>query len=69
MFKKNNEEYNYSNIIKKYYDNEDKLNRLYLTNNIIESLRSKLDYYLPKQVTNIVTNIYNFINRKRKFEL
>ena len=34
------------------------MDKLYVTNNIIESLHSKLNYYLPRHVA----NQYNFIN-------
>ena len=54
----NNNNYNYSCFIKKYFNNKKALDKLYVTNNIIESLHSKLNYYLPRHVA----NQYNFIN-------
>ena len=57
-FKKIINNYNYSCFIKKYLNNKKALDELCVTNNIIESLHSKLNYYLPRHVT----NQYNFIN-------
>ena len=42
----------------KYYNNKKAMEKLYLTNNIIESLHAKLNYFLPIYVT----NQYNFVN-------
>ena len=36
------------------------MEKLYLTNNIIESLHAKLNYFLPSNVT----NQYNFVNKR-----
>ena len=57
-FSKNSKYYNYSEFIKKYYNNKKAMEKLYLTNNIIESLHAKLNYFLPRHVT----NQYNFVN-------
>ena len=55
-FKKDNSYYNHSLYIKDIYDKENKLDIMYLTNNIEESLHSKISYFLPKK-----KNRYNFI--------
>ena len=57
-FIKNNGEFNYLKFIEKYRNNVKALNKLYITNNIIESLHHKLTYNVPK----CVLNKYNFIN-------
>ena len=57
-FKRPNEEYNYSKFIHKYIDNKNALEKLYLTNNITESIHAKLNYFLPRHIT----NQFNFIN-------
>jgi hypothetical protein len=56
-FTKNNKEYNFSEFIEKYKKDKNKIKMIYLTNNIVESINSKLSYYLPKRIT----NEYNFI--------
>ena len=53
LFKLNPIIYNYNNIIE-YYKKENGnkfLDYLYTTNNICESINSKLDFYLPKKAT------------------
>ena len=57
-FKKSDEEYNYSVFIKKYINNENKLDKLYLTNNIIEQIHSRINSYMPKHSI----NNFDFIN-------
>ena len=57
-FKKDLHEYNFSEFIKKYKTNKKIFEKLYLTNNIVESLHGKINYYLPKHTTNRI----NFIN-------
>ena len=57
-YKRPNEEYNYSKFIHKYIDNKNALEKLYLTNNITESIHAKLNYFLPRHIT----NQFNFIN-------
>ena len=42
----------------KFYNKENILNKIYLTNNILESIHSKINTFLPKHKT----NTYNFIN-------
>ena len=57
-FKKDNEIYNFSLFFSKYKNDKNAVNKIYLTNNIVESLHGKLNYYLPKHTS----NQYNFIN-------
>ena len=64
-FKKNNEEYNFSMFIKKYCKDENKLEKLYFTNNIIEAIHGKINFYLPKRAT----KIYDFVNAMTKLFL
>ena len=56
FFKLNETIYNYEKIIYnekgEIIDDNKFLNKLYLTNNIAESINSKLNYYLPKRATN-----------------
>ena len=54
------ENYNYSNFIKKYYNNKVTINKLYVTNNTFESAHAKLNYFLTRHVT----NQYNFVKWK-----
>lgn len=65
-FKKNIEEYNFSEFINKYKSDNEKLKKLYITNNIVESFHGKLNYFLPKKITNqsnFIKSIKNiFIN-------
>ena len=56
-FKKGRKDFNYSKVIKEYYNNIKIIDKMYLTNNIIESLHSKINSYLPKHKT----TVYNFI--------
>ena len=56
-FKKNISNYNYSYFIEKFKENDTALKKLYLTNNILESLHSKINYNLPHSIP----NKYNFI--------
>ena len=56
-FKKNIRDYNYSYFIEKFKENDAALNKLYLTNNILESLHSKINNNLPHSIP----NKYNFI--------
>ena len=51
-FNKSPVEYNYSEFIERYKDNNIYMNKLYLTNNIVESIHGKLNYFLPKKITN-----------------
>ena len=57
-FKKNNNIYNYSEFIKKYSNEKKYMNKIYITNNIVESIHGKINYYLPKHIT----NVFNFLN-------
>ena len=57
-FKKPNNIYNFSEFFKKFKGNKKYLDKIYLTNNIVESIHGKLNYYLPKHIT----NSFNFIN-------
>ena len=41
-FNKPDEEYNYFKIIAKYYKNKNLLDKMYLTNNIVKSIHSKI---------------------------
>ena len=51
LFKLNPDVYNYEELINIKSNNENKyLNKFYTTNNIVESINSKLNYYLPKKV-------------------
>ena len=50
-FKKDNNEYNYSKFVNKYINDENKINKLFLTNNIVEGLHSKLNSFLKKNKT------------------
>jgi len=68
LFKIDYFSYNYEKYIKNIDDNIDSniyLVRIYLTNNIIESLNSKINSYLPKKVPNnnefitYITKIFN----------
>ena len=34
------------------------MNKIYITNNIVESIHGKINYYLPKHIT----NAYNFLD-------
>ena len=55
IFKLNPDVYNYEALIKYKSKNISKskiLKKFYTTNNIVESLNSKLNYYLPKKSTN-----------------
>ena len=59
LFKLNPQIYNYSELIN-YFKSKDNmlyLENLYTSNNICESINSKLNYYLPKRTT----NNYDFI--------
>ena len=59
LFKLNPQIYNYSELIN-YFKSKDNmlyLQNLYTSNNICESINSKLNYYLPKRTT----NNYDFI--------
>ena len=62
LFKLDDNQFNYEDLINyhnrenKIYDNI-KLSKLYFTNNIIESLNGKINYYLCKRSTNNVTFI------------
>ncbi len=42
-FRKDIKEFNYSSFIEKYKENDKALQKLYITNNIIESLNSKIN--------------------------
>lgn len=57
MVQKNDKYYNHSLYIKKIYDENNKLDLMYLTNNIEESLHLKISYFLQKNKI----NRYNFI--------
>ena len=57
LFKLNHSVYNYENLINykkenNSIDNNKYLDTLYLTNNVVESINSKLNFYLPKISTN-----------------
>jgi hypothetical protein len=54
LFNLNPQIYNYSELIKYFQlkDNILYLQKLYTSNNICESINSKLKYYLPKRTTN-----------------
>ena len=50
IFKIINNGYNYSKIINEYLEgNNHSIEKLYLTNNICESINAKLNYYLPRK--------------------
>ena len=51
-FKKNNNIYNFSDFIKKYSNEKKYMNKIYITNNIVESIHCKINYYLLKHITN-----------------
>ena len=57
-FKRKNTDYNFSNTIKKFSSNNEALNKIYFTNNIAESIHSKINYFLPRHIS----TEYNFIN-------
>lgn len=61
-FKRPNEEYNFSKFIHKYIKNKNALEKLYLRNNITESIHAKLNYFLPRHITNQVNFINSFKN-------
>ena len=61
-FTKDYNEYNYSKFINLYKNNNIALEKFYVTNNIIESLHSKLNYYSSKSKS----NKYNFISCMEK---
>ena len=54
LFKLNPIIYNYTNLIEYFKSNNENkyLDHLYTTNNICETINSKLDYFLPKRATN-----------------
>ena len=56
-FSKVDTEYNYYSFIVKFKENDPVLNRLYLTNNIIESIHQKLNSKLNNQPSNKLTFI------------
>ncbi len=63
IFKIVNNGYNYSKIINEYFEgNNRSIEKLYLTNNICESINAKINFYLPKKVT----SNYDFINTLTK---
>ena len=63
IFKIINNGYNYSKIINEYLEgNNRSIEKLYLTNNICESINSKINFYLPKRVT----SNYDFVNTLSK---
>lgn len=51
-------DYNYSKFIEKYKKNKQALAILYTSNNIIESLHSKINFNIPKSIPNKI----NYIN-------
>ena len=51
-FIKNDLEFNYSYFIEEYYNNDEALNKLYITNNIIESLHSKINNFRQNTISN-----------------
>ena len=58
-----NNGYNYSKIINEYFEgNNRSIEKLYLTNNVCESINSKINFYLPKKAT----SNYDFINALTK---
>ena len=56
-FKKNIRDYNYSYFIEKFKKNDSALKKLYLTNNILESLHSKIS----NNLSGSIPSKYNFI--------
>lgn len=79
LFKLDPSLYNYENLITYKNNNENKyIDKLYLTNNVVESINAKLNYYLPKKSTdnntfitsitkvliNNIINILIYINNK-----
>ena len=70
IFKIINEGYNFEKLINEYYEKNNKksLEKLYFTNNICESINSKINFYLPKKITtnyDFITNLSKiFINSK-----
>ena len=64
IFKLDTNIYNYNKLIEYSINNNNKyLEKLYTTNNICESINSKLNYYLPKKVI----TVDNFIESISKF--
>ena len=61
-FSKNISEYNFSQFINKYKQSKDKMDMIYLTNNIIESINSRINFYLPKKITNELNFIKSINN-------
>jgi len=57
-FLKKSSDYNYSKFIEKYKKNKQAFEKLYMTNNIIESFHSKINFNIPKSIPNKI----NFIN-------
>ena len=55
----------YSYLINKYFNDDSKIQKLYLTNNIIEALHAKINYNLLKRST----TIYDFVNAMIKIFL
>ena len=49
-FKRNINDYNYSKFINKFKNNNDAINKLYFTNNIVESIHAKINYFLPRHI-------------------
>ena len=62
LFKLDYSLYNYEDIIKLIKDDEDNkvMNKIYFTNNICETINSKINCHLPKKSTNIKDFIFMF---------
>ena len=64
-FIKINNIYNFSNFIKKYGNDFKYMNKIYLTNNIVETIHCKL---IRQFKVLIILRNHFYINRKRKIE-
>ena len=71
LFKLDYKTYNYEDYLKYFDDNNDNnkyMDKIYFTNNVIESLNSKINSYLPKKIhynnefINCITKIFININ-------
>ena len=68
IFKLDTHIYNYNKLIEYAINNNNKnFEKFYTTNNICESINSKLNFYLPKKVTtvdNFIKSLSKFINNE-----
>ena len=59
LFKLNESSYNYEDFLNyKGNNNFEIMTKIYFANNIVENINSKINYYLPKKITNNV----DFVN-------